>query len=63
MLGLKHLETQGGFPSHAVNALLRHQEMVAQDNCTLAWATVRRYSEIFTWVADTSPAAGGMRPA
>ena len=52
-LGLKRLETQPGFSSSAINALLRHQEMVAQDNCSLAWATVRRYSEeIFTQVAD-----------
>ena len=47
MLGLK-------CPSHTVNALLHHQETMAQDNCTLAWATVRRYSEeIFTRVADS----------
>ena len=45
MLGLKCLETQCGFPSSDVNVLLRQQETVAQDNCTLAWATVRRYSE------------------
>ena len=44
MLGIKRLETQRGFPSNTVNALLRHQETVAQDNC---------YSEeIFTRVAD-----------
>ena len=53
MLGLRRLETQRGFPSHAVNALLRYQEMVAQDNCKLAWATIHCYSEeIFTRVAD-----------
>ena len=52
-LDLKRLETQPGFPSSAINALLRHQEMVAQDNCSLAWATVCRYSEeIFTRVVD-----------
>ena len=44
MLGRKCLETQHGFPSHAINELLPHQEMVVQDNCTLAWVTVCRYS-------------------
>ena len=52
-MSLKRLETHRGFLSHAINALLRHQEMMAQDNCTLAWATVRRHSEeIFTRLAD-----------
>ena len=52
VLGLKYLETQRGFTSRAVNALLRHQEMVVQDNCTLACVTICRYSEIFTRVVD-----------
>ena len=54
MLGLNSLETQCGFHSHTINALLRHQEMVGQDNCMLAWANVHRYSEeIFMRVADS----------
>ena len=53
MLGLKHLETQHGFPSHSINALLRHQETAVQDDCTLAWASDHGYSgEIFTRLVD-----------
>ena len=57
------LETQPGFPSSAVNALLRHREMVVQDNCSLAGATIRHYlEEIFPqWQTAASHAVGEMR--
>ena len=53
VLGLKRMEAQPSFPAHTLPALSRHQETVAQDNCSLPWETVRRYSEeTFTQIAD-----------
>ena len=52
-LGLRRLESNPDFPRYALAALSRHQDIIAQDNCTIPWPVVRRYSEdIFTRIAD-----------
>ena len=35
ILGLKCMEAQWRFPAHALPELSRHQETVAQDNCSI----------------------------
>ena len=63
-LGLKRLETEDGFPEHALQALSNHQEWVAHDNCNLSWPVVRMYSEeIFTRIADGRLPRGWMDEA
>ena len=53
VLGLKRMEAQQRFSAQALPARSRHQETVAQDNCSIPWEIVRRYSEeTFTWIAD-----------
>ena len=53
VLGLKRMEAQRRFIAHALRVLSRHQEKVAQDNCSIPWETVRRYSEeILMKIAD-----------
>ena len=54
------MEAHHRFSAHALPALSRHQETVAQDNCSLLWETVRRYSEeTFTRIADGRLPQGG----
>ena len=45
VLGLKRMEAQRRFFAHALPVLSRHQVTVAQDNCSIPWETIRRYSE------------------
>ena len=64
VLGPKCMEAQRRFPTHGLSALSIHQETVAQDNCSLPWKTIWRYSEeTFTRIADGRlPVAGATRP-
>ena len=53
VLGLKHMDAQRRFSAHALPALSKHPETVAEDNCSIPWETVRCYSEeMFTRIAD-----------
>ena len=63
ILGLKRMESHPTFPANSLLALSQHQEAIAQDNCTLPWAVVRRYSEeTFLRIADGRLPEGWLNP-
>ena len=45
VLGLKRMEAQRHFPTHALPVLSAHQETIAQDNCSLPWETFTRIAD------------------